>query len=60
MKFLFTLGVGTGLGFVLAHLVNQTASGRRFFTGLDSRLQAFTTAVVDGYTTRDAELRDQA
>ena len=60
VKYLLTLGVGVAGGFVLAHLVNQTPGGAAFFTGLDSRLKSFTTAVVDGYTTRDAELRDQA
>jgi hypothetical protein len=60
VKTLFVLAVGTALGFALAHRVNQTAQGREFFTGLDSRLKQFSAAVVDGYRSREAELRDRA
>ena len=60
MKYLFVLAVGTGLGFVVAHLVNQTPLGKEFFTGLDSRMTQFRLSVVDGYRSREAELRDQA
>ncbi|RPE75115.1 MULTISPECIES: hypothetical protein [unclassified Frondihabitans] len=59
MKSLFFLLVGTALGFVVAHKVNQTPAGREFFTGLDSRLTRFSTAVADGYRSRQAELRDR-
>ncbi|GAA4668717.1 hypothetical protein [Frondihabitans cladoniiphilus] len=60
MKYLFLLGVGVAGGFLLAHKINQTEQGQEFFTGLDGRLKQFSSAVVDGYRTRDAELRDKA
>ena len=60
MKYLFVLAVGTALGFYVAHRVNQTPAGQEFFTGLDSRLKQFQTAVADGYRSREAELRDRA
>ena len=59
MKYLVVLATGIGLGFVAAHLVNQTPGGRDFFTGLDSRLKQFQVAVADGYRSREAELRDR-
>ncbi|MCU1528246.1 MAG: hypothetical protein JWP75_2009 [Frondihabitans sp.] len=60
MKYLFLLAVGVAGGFLLAHKINQTEQGQEFFTGLDSRLKQFTAAVVDGYHSREAELRDRA
>lgn len=60
MKTLFVLAVGTAVGFYVAHRLNQTPAGRDFFTGLDSRLSLFRSSVVDGYRSREAELRDQA
>ena len=60
MKYLFVLAIGTALGFSVAHRVNQTPAGREFFTGLDSRLKQFQTAVADGYRSREAELREKA
>lgn len=60
MKYLLVLTVGVALGFYAAHRVNQTPQGREFFTGLDGRLKRFSTAVADGYHSREAELRDQA
>jgi hypothetical protein len=59
LKYLLVLTVGTALGFVVAHLIDQTASGREFFTSLDSRLKQFQTAVGEGYRSREAELRDR-
>jgi len=57
VKYLFVLAVGVVGGFTVAHLVNQTASGREFFTGLDSHLKTFADAVSDGYRSRESELR---
>jgi hypothetical protein len=60
VKYLLVLATGVALGFYAAHRVNQTPGGQEFFTGLDGRLGQFRKAVVDGYRTREAELRDEA
>ena len=57
MKSLFLLAVGVVGGFAVAHQLNKTPSGRRFFGGLDGSLTSFRAAVVDGYRAREAELR---
>ena len=57
MKYLLVLAVGVVGGFTVAHLVNQTAAGREFFTGLDGHLKTFADAVGDGYRSRETELR---
>jgi hypothetical protein len=57
MKNLLWLIVGVGAGFVAAHQFNKTPEGRKFFEDVDSRAHEFSTAVVDGYKTREAELR---
>ena len=57
MKNLVLLSVGVALGLVGAHLLNSTPRGRRFFGELDGGLDHFRAAVVDGYRSRDAELR---
>jgi hypothetical protein len=57
VKNLVLLSVGVALGLVGAHLLNSTPRGRRFFGELDGGLDHFRAAVVDGYRSRDAELR---
>lgn len=57
MKNILWLAVGTGLGFVVAHQVNKTPEGRKFFDNVDSAARDFTGAVVEGYRSREAELR---
>jgi hypothetical protein len=58
VKNLVLLSVGVVLGLAGAHLLNSTPRGRRFFGELDGGLDHFRAAVVDGYRSRDAELRD--
>lgn len=60
MKNVFWLIVGIGAGFVVAHQINKTQSGKRFFTELDSRVKEFTDTVGDAYKEREAQLRDTA
>ncbi|MFB2556015.1 hypothetical protein [Herbiconiux liangxiaofengii] len=55
-KFLWLI-VGVGIGFAVAHQVNQTSSGRRFFSDLDKKTKEFGDSLVDGYREREAELR---
>ena len=57
MKKLFWLVVGIGIGFVAAHQVNKSPEGRKFFEEVDSKAREFSSAVVDGYKAREAELR---
>jgi len=57
MKNILWLIVGVGLGFVAAHQINKIPEGKRFFEDVDSRAHEFSSAVVDGYKEREAELR---
>ncbi len=57
MKNLLWLILGIIGGFVIAHEVNKTQEGRRFFTGVDAKAREFGAAVADGYHQREAELR---
>lgn len=57
MKNILWLIVGVGLGFVVAHQINKTPEGRRFFDDVDNRAHDFSSAVIDGYKAREAELR---
>lgn len=57
MKNLVLLIAGIGLGFVVAHQVNKTPEGQKFFADVDSRAKEFSSAVVEGYKAREAELR---
>jgi hypothetical protein len=57
MKNLLWMIVGIAGGFVLAHQINKTQEGRRFFTGVDAKAREFGAAVADGYHQREAELR---
>lgn len=49
--------VGIAVGFVAAHQVAKTPEGKQFFSDVDSKTREFTSAVVDGYREREAELR---
>ena len=57
MKKILWLIVGVGVGFVAAHQLNKTPEGRRFFEDVDAKAREFGGAVVDGYKSREAELR---
>lgn len=57
MKSFFWLVAGVGLGFVLAHKINQTEKGHQFFSTLDQKARGFGEAVSDGYREREAEIR---
>ena len=57
MKNLLLLLAGAAAGFVIAHQVNKTPEGRRFFEDVDAKARQFGSAVVDGYKAREAELR---
>lgn len=60
MKSALWLAVGVGVGFVVAHQLNRTPAGRALFEDLDARSRQFTGGIVDGYRSREAELRDDA
>ena len=51
------VGIGTVLGFGVAHVVSRTPGGARFFDGLNGRLQGLGAAMRAGYREREAELR---
>ncbi len=57
MKSILLIIVGVGVGFIAAHQLNKTPEGKRFFEDVDSRAKEFSSAVVDGYKAREAELR---
>ncbi|MBX3068054.1 MAG: hypothetical protein IT191_03750 [Microbacteriaceae bacterium] len=57
MKKLLWLVAGVGIGFIAAHQVAKTPEGRKFFADVDSKVKEFGDAVVDGYKSREAELR---
>jgi hypothetical protein len=58
VKKVLWLIAGIGIGFVVAHQVNKTAEGKKFFSELDKKTRDFTDSIVDGYREREAELRD--
>ena len=49
--------LGVVLGFALAHAVNKTPGGKRFLEGVDARIEDFREAAVEGFRTRNAEVR---
>jgi hypothetical protein len=51
------LVLGIGAGFVIAHQVSKTERGKQFFDDVDSRAKDLSTALIDGYRAREAELR---
>jgi hypothetical protein len=60
MKGVFLLAIGVAAGFVVAHQLAKTPQGKQFFDDVDARARDFGDAVVDGYKTREAELRAAA
>ena len=57
MKGFVLLIVGVAIGFVVAHQVAKTPTGKQFFDDVDAKARDFSGAVIDGYRTREAELR---
>jgi hypothetical protein len=57
MKGLLLLIVGAAAGFGIAHQVAKTPQGKQFFDNVDAKAKEFGDAVVDGYRSREAELR---
>jgi hypothetical protein len=67
VKQLFFVVIGVLIGFVVANRVGATSGGGTsggatsgggpFLARVDARTKAFTGAVVDGYRSREAELR---
>jgi hypothetical protein len=57
MKNVVLLVLGAGIGFALAHEFNKTAAGRDFFETARLKADEFRTALVEGYTAREDELR---
>ncbi len=60
MKSALWVVVGVAIGFVVAHQLNRTPQGQRFFAGVEAKAKEFADAVVDGYRAREAELRAAA
>lgn len=46
---------GLVFGFVLAHFANRTAPGQRLFNTIDRGAREFSSAVAQGYHSREAE-----
>ncbi|HEY4269985.1 MAG TPA: hypothetical protein VGM94_17515 [Galbitalea sp.] len=59
MKNILLLIVGVGAGFVIAHQVSKTPAGKQFFEDVETRAKEFSSALIDGYKTREAELRGE-
>ncbi|MEV8215651.1 hypothetical protein [Leifsonia sp. NPDC077715] len=57
MKSFLWLLIGVGIGFAVAHKVNETQKGREFFSNIDQKARDFGEAVTDGYRQREAEIR---
>ncbi len=57
MKSALLLLSGVVLGFAVAHAVNKSPEGKRFLEGVDARIEDFRAAAVEGFRTRNAEVR---
>jgi hypothetical protein len=57
MKIVLWLAVGTGIGFIAAHVVSRTPWGARAFDAINARAAAVRDAARAGYLERQAELR---
>jgi hypothetical protein len=57
MKEILLVAVGVVAGFAIAHQVAKTPEGKKFFADVDTKAREFSSAVVDGYKAREAELR---
>jgi hypothetical protein len=58
MKGVLLLIIGVAAGFVVAHQVSKTPQGKQFFDNVDAKAREFGDAVVDGYRSREAELKN--
>jgi hypothetical protein len=59
MKSIVLLVVGTAAGFAIAHQVNKSPAGRKFFGQVETRAREFGSALIDGYKTREADLHSE-
>jgi hypothetical protein len=59
MKNILLLVIGVGAGFAIAHQVSKTPAGKQFFEDVDTRAKEFSAALIDGYKTREAQLRSE-
>ena len=57
MKGLLLLAVGAAAGVVIAHQVSKTPEGKKFFADVDAKAKEFSDAVVNGYQSREAEIK---
>jgi len=57
MKNALWLVIGIGVCFVAAHQISRSPEGKQFFDDVDAKAREFSSAVVDGYKQREAELR---
>ncbi len=57
MKSALLLLGGVVLGFAAAHAVNRTPAGSQFLAGVDTRIEGFREAAVEGFRQRNAEVR---
>jgi hypothetical protein len=57
VKKILWLAVGVGIGFFAAHQFSKTPRGQQFFDDVDAKAHEFSSAVIDGYRAREAELR---
>ncbi len=60
MKNVLWLLAGAVVGFAVAHQVNKTEQGRKFFSELDQKAHDFGAAVAEGYYAREAQLRGKS
>ncbi len=57
MRGALLLVTGVIIGFAVAHEVSKTEKGKQFFAEIDDKAKQFGDAVVQGYKSREAELR---
>ncbi len=60
MRSALWLLAGVGIGFVVAHQLNQVPRGRAVFGELNARTREFGEGIATGYRSREAELRGDA
>ena len=58
MKNLVWFVLGTGAGFVLAHIVNKDPRGHELLAEIDARIGEFTDRIGDAYRDQQARLND--
>ncbi|MEN9751771.1 MAG: hypothetical protein RLZZ600_818 [Actinomycetota bacterium] len=59
MKYVALILVGVGLGFLVAHQVSRTPSGKAFLDNVDATTRELSNAVREGFLDRSAALREQ-